>query len=126
MSVYMDSHGHYDICLAKKGGKSVIEMKYRLGSITHTEVLPYSGNKVWLRVTGDPMMYQLWYSADGKDFKLAGTGDTRYLSSETYGNFTGIMLGLWAESPAGKGYADFEYFEYKEVAPKMPMRRRPQ
>ena len=25
-----------------------------------------------------------------------------------------------------KGYADFEYFEYKQVEPQMPMRRRPQ
>ena len=49
---------------------------------------------------------------DGKEFKAAGTGDARFLSSETFGNFTGIMLGLWAESPSGKGYADFEYFEY--------------
>ena len=57
----------------------------------------------------------MWYSADGKDFKLAGTGDARYLSSETYGNFTGIMLGLWAQSASGKGYADFEYFEYNPM-----------
>ena len=36
------------------------------------------------------------------------------------------MLGLWAQSPSEKGYADFEYFEYKKVVPQMPMRRRPQ
>ena len=46
---------------------------------------------------------------------MAGTGDTRYLSSETYGNFTGIMLGLWVQSVSQKGYADFEYFEYKPM-----------
>jgi len=123
MSIYMDSNGHYDICLAKKGGKTVIETKYRLGSVTHTEEIPYSGSKVWLRLTGNPFRYQLWYSKDGKEFKAAGTGDARFLSSETFGNFTGIMLGLWAESPAGKGYADFEYFEYKETVPQMPRRR---
>lgn len=113
MSIYMDSHGHYDICLVRKGGRYVIETTYRLGNITHTEEFPFSGNKVWLRLTGTPETYQLWYSADGKDFKLAGTGDTRYLSSETYGNFTGIMIGLWAQSPSGTGYADFEWFEYR-------------
>ena len=90
-----------------------ISFGYRLGSLTHKEEIPYSGSKVWLRLTGTPDSYMLWYSKDGKEFKQAGTGDTRYLSSETYGNFTGIMLGLWAESPAGKGYADFEYFEYR-------------
>lgn len=113
MSIYMDSFAHYDISLARKGGKTVIETTWRLGALTHKEDIPFNGNKVWLKVTGDPMQYKLWYSADGKDFKLAGTGDTRYLSSETHNNFTGIMLGLWAQSPSGKGYADFEYFEYR-------------
>ena len=111
MSIYMDHNGHYDICLTKKG----IETIYRLGAITHKQEIPFKGNKVWLRLTGDPMQYQMWYSTDGKDFKLAGTGDTRYLSSETYGNFTGIMLGLWVQSVSQKGYADFEYFEYKPM-----------
>ena len=113
MSIYMDSYAHYDICIARKGGKTVIEVTYRLGSLKHTEEFPFKGDKVWLRVTGDPMQYKLWYSADGKDFRQAGTGDTRYLSSETHGNFTGIMLGLWAQSPAEKGWAEFDYFEYR-------------
>lgn len=113
MSIYMDSFAHYDISLARKGGRTVIETTWRLGALTHKEEIPFNGNKVWLKVTGDPMQYKLWYSADGKDFKLAGTGDTRYLSSETHNNFTGIMLGLWAQSPSGKGHADFEYFEYR-------------
>ena len=39
--------------------------------------------------------------------------DARFISTETLGNFTGIMLGLWAQSPSQKGYADFEYFEYR-------------
>ena len=112
MSIYMDSHGHYDIFLTKKSNGWAIGTSYRLGSLTHNEEIKFNGSKVWLRLTGDPMQYKLWYSADGKNFKLAGTGDTRYLSSETYGNFTGIMLGLWAQSPSEKGYADFEYFEY--------------
>ena len=115
MSIYMDHNGHYDISLTKKGGRTVIETVYRLGTITHKEEIPFKGNKVWLRLTGDPLQYQMWYSADGKNFKSAGTGDTRYLSSETYGNFTGIMLGLWAQSASGKGYADFDYFEYSPM-----------
>lgn len=113
MSVYMDSHGHYDIALVKKSGGWAIETSYRLGALNHKDEVKFNSGKVWLRLTGDPMMYQLWFSADGKNFKLAGTGDTRYLSSETYGNFTGIMLGLWTQSASGKGYADFEYFEYR-------------
>ena len=37
----------------------------------------------------------------------------RYLTSEVAGGFTGVMIGLWAQSPSEKGCADFEYFEYR-------------
>ena len=83
-----------------------------MGVFNNIEEIPVGSSKVWLRVTGDQDYYRLWYSTDGKEFRQAGIGDTRYLSSETVGGFTGIMIGLWAESPAGKGYADFEYFDY--------------
>lgn len=113
ISVYMDSNGHYDICLTRKDGKWFIAANYTLGAINHTEYIPYGSSKVWLKVTGDPLHYRFWYSEDGKSYRPAGTGDTRYLSSETYGNFTGVMIGLWTQSPSGAGYADFDYFEYR-------------
>ena len=55
----------------------------------------------------------MWFSEDGKKYNLIGTGDTRYLSSETVSGFTGIMIGLWAQSASEKSWADFDYFEYK-------------
>lgn len=41
--------------------------------------------------------------------------NTRYLSSETAGGFTGIVLGLYAVSASSqsKAYADFQYMKYK-------------
>ena len=112
MSIFMDSGAHYDVYIEKKGGKNVIGVRYAMGVFNNIEEIPVSSSKVWLRVSGDPEYYRLWYSTDGKEFKQAGIGDTRYLSSETVGGFTGIMIGLWAQSPSEKGYADFDYFEY--------------
>ena len=50
-----------------------------------------------------------------KDFKELGRMNTRYISTETAGGFTGIMLGLYAVSGSqtSKAYADFEYFDYE-------------
>ena len=124
MTVYMDYNGHYDVYVEKKGGKWVVGTNYTFGPVNHSEEVSVKDGKVWLRVTGDRNQYHLWYSTDGKKFEEVGVADARFISTETLGNFTGIMLGLWAQSPNEKGYADFEYFEYKEVAPKMPMRRR--
>lgn len=41
--------------------------------------------------------------------------NTRYLSSETAGGFTGVVIGLYATSVSGKSkaYADFSCLEYQ-------------
>jgi alpha-N-arabinofuranosidase len=38
----------------------------------------------------------------------------RFLSTETIGGFTGVMLGLFAQcgNETGGGYADVDWFEY--------------
>lgn len=113
MTVYMDYNGHYDVYVEKKGGKLVVGTNYTFGPVNHVEEIPVNASKVWLRLTGNRMQYHLWYSTDGRNFKEAGVADARFISTETLGNFTGIMLGLWAQSPSQKGYADFEYFEYR-------------
>ena len=113
MTVYMDYNGHYDVYVEKKGSKLVVGTNYTFGPVNHVEEIPVNASKVWLRLTGNRMQYHLWYSTDGKNFKEAGVADARFISTETLGNFTGIMLGLWAQSPSQKGYADFEYFEYR-------------
>lgn len=126
MTVFMDCGAHYDIYLTRKGGKNCVTVRYAMGAVTHKDefTIPGAGGKVWLRITGEPEFYRLWYSADGRDFTQVGIGNTRYLSSETVAGFTGIMIGLWAESPsvpkeaglpeAGSPYAEFDYFEYRK------------
>ena len=93
-------------------------MRYALGSLNHVIEAYVNSPKVWLRITGDADAYRFFYSMNGEDYRQIGTGDTRYLSSETVGGFTGIMIGLWSQCPDVKtnvvpGFADFEYFEYR-------------
>ena len=114
MTVFMDTDSHYDIYLKKTGSKTVLCVTYALGFLRHTDEFPINTNKVYMRITGDGDSYSFSYSTDGKTFKEAGKGNTRYLSSETAGGFTGVMIGLWAQSPTSTGYADFDYFEYRK------------
>lgn len=37
--------------------------------------------------------------------------DFRYLSTEVIGGFTGVMLGVFAQCPDNKGFADFDWVE---------------
>lgn len=54
-------------------------------------------------------------SADGTHFETLAKMDFRYLSTEVIGGFTGVMLGVFAQSDVAKdkGYADIDWFEYK-------------
>lgn len=117
LTVYMDEQSHYDLFVKQLAdGKQAIVLRYRLGELTHTEkevVLP--AGKVQLRVTGNNDLYSFQYATNGKDFHDLGKMNTRYISTETAGGFTGIMLGMYAvaATPESKGYADFEYFDYQ-------------
>ena len=41
----------------------------------------------------------------------------RFLSTETIGGFTGVMLGVFAQGPhpATSGYVDIDWFEYNRL-----------
>ena len=58
--------------------------------------------------------YYFGYKMNGIYYDL-GKMNTRYLSTETAGGFTGVVLGLYAVSVSkeSKMCADFEYFKYK-------------
>lgn len=115
LTVYMDYHSHYDIVIKETSNdKYSIQLRYRLGNLYHIEKeVPISEKYVHLRVSGDKKEYTFSYSLDGKAFTKLGSMDVRYLSSETAGGFTGIVLGLFGVSYNKNAYADFRYFEYK-------------
>lgn len=62
----------------------------------------------------EPTFYYFGYTENGTYHEL-GKMNTRYLSSETAGGFTGVVLGLYAVSASSqsKAYADFQYMKYK-------------
>ena len=65
-------------------------------------------------VKSDINYYYFGYKVNGIYHDL-GKMNTRYLSTETAGGFTGVVLGLYITSASkdSEAYADFEYFKYK-------------
>ena len=116
LTVFMDVRSHYDIYLSKTDKGYTVNVDYWLNSIYHHEAsVEIIGNEALLKVTGDTNLYSFSYSTDqGKTFNSLGYADTRYLSSETAGGFTGIILGLYC---TGKGdpKATFEWFNYHPI-----------
>lgn len=116
VSVYMDPGAHYDLYIERGAKGCYVVLSYRLGAIEHkARMVKLKKNRATLRVEGSDYMYSFSYSENGKDFMPLGSMDTKYLSSETNGGFTGVVLGLYATkySAASRATAEVEYFEYK-------------
>ena len=117
ISVFMEFHSHYDLFVRQdKDRKRSVGLRYKLGEITHCakEVSLPADGEVELVVKSDINFYYFGYKVNGIYYDL-GKMNTRYLSTETAGGFTGVVLGLYAVSVSkeSKMYADFECFKYK-------------
>ena len=118
LSVYMYEKAHYDLFIKQNAdGKQSLVLRYRLGELNHIEKeIPLNKTKVQLRVKGSSDFYSFEYATDGKNFKSIAKIDARYLSSETNGGFTGVMLGMYAvaTNEDSKAQGEFYYFDYEK------------
>ena len=118
LTVYMNKSHHYDIFVKqKKDGRQSINLYYRLGNLGQTvKELPLRAKKVYLQIRAEKNYYSFYYSVDNISFESLGKMDVHFLSSETAGGFTGVYFGLFAAAAKNaKGYADFEWFSYKNL-----------
>lgn len=118
VTIYMNGNSHYDAYLEKKADGTHMVLRYRLGNIQHvaSDVLLTDGagdkKPVSIRIAGNKDIYQFFYSVDGKDYTMLGQMDTRYLSTETAGGFTGLVLGLYATG-SEKSNCLFSHYVYE-------------
>ena len=115
ITAYAAPLNHYDVVAEKRNGQIIIKSNVRLGQTGHSEKeFALSGTRAYLRITSDKDFYYLQASSDGKNFVELAKMEYRFLSTETIGGFTGVMLGLFAQcdNETGAGYADVDWFEY--------------
>ena len=114
LTVYMRPNGHYDIYVTESNGKRVLCVRYQLGDITHIEKeVEVTDKPIQLHVTGSPDYYEFSYSQSKKPATSLARVDTKFISTETMGGFTGVYLGLLAVSANSNSViADFDWFEY--------------
>jgi alpha-N-arabinofuranosidase len=112
LSVYMDSHSHYDLFVKQNDNNTQsIVLRYKLNRIEGEHILATStkvGETVTLKVAGDADTYE-FYCSYGNGLIKIGSLDSRYLSTETAGGFTGITLGLYATGHCVGVFKSFEY-----------------
>ena len=116
ITAYAAPLNHYDVVAERKEGKVFIHSNVRLGQTCHVEKeIPLTGDLAYLRITSDKDFYYMMTSSDGVNFIQMAKMEYRFLSTETIGGFTGVMLGLFAQcsQEATNGYVDIDWFEYK-------------
>lgn len=118
ITVYMSNNSHYDIAIRQdRGGSQSVVLSYRLFDLRQEVATAKisKGSTVYLRARANANHYQFSYSTDGENFNDMGKLNTRYLSSEVAGGFTGVIMAIFAQGkPGTKGSAVIPWFEYKK------------
>ncbi|MBR6071125.1 MAG: family 43 glycosylhydrolase [Ruminococcus sp.] len=108
VSVYMDEHHRYDLAIRPGVDGYEAILRLTIGSsqyIRNTANL--TGTKAKLRVGFGNYSYTFTVT-DGGTVHDFGTMETRYLSSEVAGGFTGVVFGLYAIGEGSRGeFTDF-------------------
>jgi alpha-N-arabinofuranosidase len=113
--VRMNERHHYEIFVTLRDGMRVAVLRRRIGSlVAEVASKPLSHGNVVLEIAADKDKYVFSCSdAEGEQRRL-GEGETRYLSTEVAGGFTGVYFGMYATGNGAPcaGLADFDWFDY--------------
>lgn len=111
ITLYMDENHHYDLAIrAQEDGYKVIE-RLNIGDIKSVEKTLGLGsnNHAALVIKSSPTHYHFYVQTEGTE-TLLGSAQTRYLSSEVAGGFTGVLIGLYATGDGLSPNAEFTNF----------------
>lgn len=108
---------HYDLFIKKEGKQTIVRLRANAGSLRYVvaeQVI--RDNKALLKIKGTPSQYIFYYAdPQNEEYKELGKLDTRYLSTEVAGGFTGVMIGIYTSSngKATKAKAYYKWFDYE-------------
>lgn len=115
ITAYAARLNHYDVKIIRKEGRSYVQGSIRIGQMKHVErEVALDKSVVYVRIESDKEYYYLSFSLDNKIFTLLAKMEYRYLSTETIGGFTGVYLGLFAQTDKKtSAYTDVDWFDYR-------------
>lgn len=111
ITLYMDENHHYDLALrSHQDGYEVIE-RLNVGDIKSIEQAVELGHRshATLVIKSTPTHYHFYVQLDGTEISL-GSAQSRYLSSEVAGGFTGVLIGLYVTGASPDSSAEFTRF----------------
>ncbi len=112
ITLYMDEEHHYDLFLRHEEGCRCIVKRLCIGDIQYEQEvikLKVEEDEVSFQVKLTPQRYYFSAKTRDREWDLKST-QTRYLSTEVASGFTGVMIGLYAETKEGKNRGEFTDF----------------
>lgn len=112
---------HFDLLVRQSKGKRVVVCRLRFGSVIHeSDEIVLKPGPVKLAIKGVRSDFIFLCSQGNDPFTEIQKVNSKFLSSETIGGFTGVFVGLYATGngkPSGVS-ADYDWFEYiKNITP---------
>jgi xylan 1,4-beta-xylosidase len=114
MTVYMNERHHYEIGILREAGERLLFVRRRIGSLQMLVAkLSAPDGPLKLAIEADRDGYTFGFAVGGQPIQGIASGETRYLSTEVAGMFTGVYLGLYATGNHrySQTPADFDWFE---------------
>lgn len=113
LSLFMDENHHYDIFITKEENDFYVSSRLCIGQAESVkEKIKLETNKASFKIFANAYCYQLFLQTE-KDLILLSQADTRYLSSEVAGGFTGVYLGFYAVDSDSSSVATFTNLSVK-------------
>jgi xylan 1,4-beta-xylosidase len=107
---------HFDLMISTENSKRYLFVKLQFGQ-THylSDKILLEDGYVDLRIIGLGSEFEFSFSQQGRDFAVIEKADARFLSTETLGWFTGVMVGFYAtgNGEVSQSKATYDWFEYK-------------
>jgi alpha-N-arabinofuranosidase len=109
ISMYMDENHHYDLALIKTKDIYKVTLKLNIGDIKYEKFsIPFMHKEARFIIRSDAINYNFFYFDGEREVNL-GSAQSKYLSSEVAGGFTGVILALYSQN--GKEFNEFTKLE---------------
>jgi alpha-N-arabinofuranosidase len=119
LTVRMDEEHHVELAIAQRNGARVALLRRRIGSLVGEEgITPLPAGPIELVIEADHTWYRFAWRLPGGASVPMGQAETRYLTTEVAGGFTGVFVAMYAVAPGGPQHAPPAAFGYMEYQPK--------
>jgi alpha-N-arabinofuranosidase len=118
--VRMNERHHYEIFVTRRNDRPSVVLRRRIGNLVAEvacqSLSPSEASRLVLAIDANSDR-DLFSYGDAEDaLRPLGEGETRYLSTEVAGGFTGVYFGIYASGNGAPSRqpADFDWFDCRE------------